>query len=268
MNNTKENLAMRFVKTKSLLGGAGIGTLGGLIGLGGAEFRLPFLVGVLRIDTLHAIIINLLISLVTVSFALIFRGVDERVVAEIPIVLNLLAGTLLGAWMGANYASRINKAKLQKLIFILLVFLSFVLLSHVFFAFEQGLDLGVWLQVLLGFVLGIGIGMISSLLGVAGGELLIPVIVLLYGVDIKLAGTLSLAISFPTLLIGIYKYHKNRRLQEVYVFKDILVFMAIGSIIGAFIGSLLVGIVSSVMLEVGLGVILLLSAYKIFKKDR
>lgn len=255
-----------FTKTKSFLGGASIGTLGGLIGLGGAEFRLPFLVGVLRIDTLHAIIINLLISLVTVSFALVFRGIGERVISEMPIVLNLLAGTLIGAWMGANYASRIDKARLQKLIFILLVFLSFVLLSHVFLDFDEGLHLGMWPQVTLGFVLGIGIGMISSLLGVAGGELLIPVIVLLYGVDIKLAGTLSLAISFPTLLIGIYKYHKNRRLHEVYTFKEILVFMALGSIIGAFLGSLLVGIVSSEVLEIGLGIILLLSAYKIFKK--
>lgn len=259
---------MRFVKTKSFLGGAGIGTLGGLIGLGGAEFRLPFLVGVLRIDTLHAIIVNLLISLVTVSFALMFRGIDERVMGEIPIVLNLLAGTLIGAWIGANYASRINTAKLKNLIFILLVFLSFLLLSHLFFAFEEGLDLGVWLQVVLGFLLGIGIGMISSLLGVAGGELLIPVIVLLYGADIKLAGTLSLMISFPTLLIGIYKYYQNKRLHEVFIFKDILIFMAIGSIMGAFIGSLLVWIVSSAILEVGLGVILLLSAYKIFKKER
>jgi len=255
-----------FTKTKSFLGGASIGTLGGLIGLGGAEFRLPFLVGVLRIDTLHAIMINLLISLVTVSFSLLFRGIDERVLGEMPIVLNLLAGTLIGAWLGANYASRIDKTRLKKLIFILLVFLSFVLLSHVFFAFDEGLRLGMWMQISLGFILGIGIGMISSLLGVAGGELLIPVIVLLYGVDIKLAGTLSLAISFPTLLIGIYKYHKNRRLQEVYGFKEVLVFMAIGSIIGAFLGSLFVGIVPSSALEIGLGIILLLSAYKIFKK--
>lgn len=30
------------MKFKSFLGGTSIGTLGGLIGLGGAEFRLPF----------------------------------------------------------------------------------------------------------------------------------------------------------------------------------------------------------------------------------
>jgi uncharacterized membrane protein YfcA len=39
-------------------------------------------------------------------------------------------------------------------------------------------------------------------MGVAGGELLIPTIVLLYGIDIKLAGSLSLAVSLPTMLVA------------------------------------------------------------------
>lgn len=44
----------------ALLWGALIAVLGGLIGLGGAEFRLPDLVGVFRFRTLQAIVINLL----------------------------------------------------------------------------------------------------------------------------------------------------------------------------------------------------------------
>ena len=39
-------------------------------------------------------------------------------------------------------------------------------------------------------------------MGVAGGELLIPTIVLLYGVDIKIGGSLSLVASLPTTLIA------------------------------------------------------------------
>ena len=40
----------------------------------------------------------------------------------------------------------------------------------------------------------------ASLLGVAGGELLIPTLVLLFGLDLKLAGSVSLAISFRRCL--------------------------------------------------------------------
>lgn len=50
-----------------------IGTLSGLIGLGDAEFRLPVLAGIFRFRLLDAIVINLLVSLVTVVFSLIFR---------------------------------------------------------------------------------------------------------------------------------------------------------------------------------------------------
>jgi hypothetical protein len=41
--------------------------LGGLIGLGGAEFRLPVLVGLFRLQTLEAIIFNQAMSLVVVA---------------------------------------------------------------------------------------------------------------------------------------------------------------------------------------------------------
>lgn len=51
-----------------------IGLLGGLIGLGGAEFRLPVLVGFFRYPVLRAIMVNLMVSLVTVTFSLGFRG--------------------------------------------------------------------------------------------------------------------------------------------------------------------------------------------------
>lgn len=53
--------------------GSLVGVLGGLIGLGGAEFRLPVLVSIFNYRTLQAIIINLLVSLVTVIFSLIFQ---------------------------------------------------------------------------------------------------------------------------------------------------------------------------------------------------
>ena len=46
-------------------------------------------------------------------------------------------------------------------------------------------------------------------MGVAGGELLIPTIVLLYGADIKLAGSLSLAVSLPTMLVAFARYSRD-----------------------------------------------------------
>lgn len=79
--------------------GAVVAVLGGLIGLGGAEFRLPVLLSVFRL-LLLAVIANLVLSLVTVSFSLVFRagltGIDAVLVHGVA-VLPLLAGSLVGA---------------------------------------------------------------------------------------------------------------------------------------------------------------------------
>jgi len=89
--------------------GALIGTLGGPIGLGGAEFRLPLLIGMFRFAALEAVILNEARSLVVVASGLPFRAAavpPGAVAAEWPIVLNLLTGNLLGAWAGAGRATR------------------------------------------------------------------------------------------------------------------------------------------------------------------
>eukprot|EP01038_Epipyxis_sp_PR26KG_P003934 gene3934-5644_t len=94
---------------QALLAGAAVGALGGLIGLGGAEFRLPLLIGLFGFAALAAVIMNKAMSLIVVASALVFRlrsvPVDEMLV-HWPIVVNLLAGSLLGAWWGASWATQ------------------------------------------------------------------------------------------------------------------------------------------------------------------
>ena len=83
-----------------------IGTLGGLIGLGGAEFRLPVLISLFRFRGLEAVILNKATSLVVVATALPFRAGTvpfSAVGANWPIIVNLLAGSLAGAWVGAGW---------------------------------------------------------------------------------------------------------------------------------------------------------------------
>jgi hypothetical protein len=72
-----------------------------------------------------------------------------------------------------------------------------------------GLDADGW-QGLAGLVAGVGIGAVAALMGVAGGELLIPTILLLYAVDVKVAGSLSLAVSLPTMLVAFARYRRDR----------------------------------------------------------
>lgn len=102
-------------KTAAFGSGAIIGTLGGLIGLGGAEFRLPLLISLFRFRGLEAVILNKATSLVVVATALPFRASTisfAEIGAQWPIIVNLLAGSLLGAYAGAGMgdASQIGDA--------------------------------------------------------------------------------------------------------------------------------------------------------------
>jgi uncharacterized membrane protein YfcA len=57
-----------------------------------------------------------------------------------------------------------------------------------------------------GAALGTGIGLVSSVLGVAGGELLIPALIFIFGVDIKAAGSASILISLAVVVMGLWRY--------------------------------------------------------------
>jgi uncharacterized protein len=106
-------------KSGAFGGGALIGSLGGLIGLGGAEFRLPLLIGVFQFAALEAVILNKAVSLVVVATALPFRALTVpwgEVAAHWSVIADLLAGSLLGAWFGAGWAFRLREGAAPNLL--------------------------------------------------------------------------------------------------------------------------------------------------------
>ena len=243
-----------------------IGTLGGLIGLGGAEFRLPLLIGVFRFGALDAVILNKAMSLVVVASALPFRADAVPlglVAAHWTIVINLLCGSLVGAWLGAGWATRLDSLSLYRIISVLLVVIAAILLfGHDASSRGPLLD-GAWLAA-AGVVLGLVIGIVASLLGVAGGELLIPTLVLVFGLDIKLAGSLALAVSLPTMLAGFVRYSQDRSFAVLGRNRSFVLIMAGGSILGSFIGGRLLGIIPDGVLLPMLAAILAVSAVKVW----
>ena len=248
--------------------GAVIGVLGGLIGLGGAEFRLPLLIGMFRFAALEAVILNKAMSLVVVSSALPFRAATVplgEIADHWTVIVNLLAGSLIGAWLAAGWATRLGSGNLYKIIAALLVLIAAALVfGHDATATGQPLFDGAVL-VVAGAVTGFLIGVVSALLGVAGGELLIPTLVLLFGADIKLAGSLSLAVSLPTMLVGFARYSADRSFSVLGRNWQFVIIMAAGSVLGSFIGGQLLGLVPSQLLLPGLALILLISAFKIWR---
>lgn len=248
-------------------GGAAIGSLGGLIGLGGAEFRLPLLIGLFGFGALEAVILNKAMSLIVVASALPFRTADvplRELAAHADVIGTLLSGSLIGAWHGASWASQLQSKSLYRVIALALLGIATALLgAHD--ASAAAAWLTGWQQTAVGCIAGYGIGIVAALLGVAGGELLIPTIVLLFGVDIKIAGSLSLAISLPTMLAGFGRYSSHHSFAVLGRQKVFITLMAAGSIAGAFVGGQLLPYVAVNTLLPMLAAILLVSAFKIWR---
>lgn len=236
--------------------------------MGGAEFRLPLLIGLFRFAAIEAVIVNKASSLVVVAAALPFRAATvplSEVLSNWPAILNLLAGSLLGAWFGAGWAIQLKPTTLYRVIAVLLVVIAAVLVfGHDPTGAPEPLLEGAVL-VMAGIATGFAIGMVASLLGVAGGELLIPTLVLLFGADIKLAGSLSLAVSLPTMLVGFARYSRDSSFAVLRENRAFVAVMAAGSIAGAFVGGMLLGIVPNFLLLPCLAAILIISAIKVWQ---
>ncbi|WP_254069698.1 sulfite exporter TauE/SafE family protein [Pimelobacter simplex] len=180
------------------------------------------------------------------------------------IVANLLAGTLVGAWTAAGWATRMQSRTLHRTLALLLVVIA-VVLTTTHYVDLGNLDLPSSTRAMVGVVAGVLIGMVAAFMGVAGGELLIPTIILLFGADIRLAGSLSLMVSLPTMLVAFTRYSRDSSFAVLRQNLRFVALMGAGSITGALAGGALLPYVAGPALIGALSLILLASAAKVWR---
>jgi uncharacterized membrane protein YfcA len=244
-----------------------IGGLGGLIGLGGGEFRLPVLMYALGFDAKSAIPLNLVVSLVTLAFSMLVRSravSADAILPYLPDVIGLATGGLLSAYYGAQLVQGLADKRLVQTVGVLLAGVGVLMLVETAHPFNYAavLPASPTIHVAAGLALGIGIGFVSSMLGVAGGELLIPTLMFIFGADIRTAGSASILISLGVVLMGIWRYWRLAAIPTGGGIKRITSAMAAGSIIGAAAGGLAVGYAPVDVLKVTLGCVLIAAAAK------
>ena len=245
----EDKLGTREGVTASVGYGGIIGLLAGLVGLGGAEERMPFMLYYLRLSMEEMITANLLISFGVSSLNLAVRlqsGVWSNV--SIYPTLAMIVGSIPGAYVGASLSHRVSKQALKRFIAILFS----IVIARVLYAIIVGgtsPQTGIsTFDLALSLLGGVGVGIISGSVGVAGGEYRIPFLTYLIGLSLKIAGTASQLVSLPTIVVAIWR-HKRLGFWTRPSLKTAAI-LGIPSVIGAAISGFLVAGLATTYIEI------------------
>lgn len=100
---------------------------------------------------------------------------------------------------------------------------------------------------------GLGIGVLSGLLGIGGGSFLVPILTGFFAIDQHMAHGTSLAVVIPTSVVGasVYAYHGT---MDVVLAAQ----LAVGGVIGAAVGARIMKRIPAAQLRRIFGIMLVL----------
>lgn len=104
---------------------------------------------------------------------------------------------------------------------------------------------------------GLVVGVITGLVGVGGGFLIIPALVLFGGLKMRIAIGTSLTIISAKSFIGFYKYLDVLRAEKLNIDWELLAIFTVIGIVGSLVGGRLSKVVPQKMLKKGFGVFLI-----------
>lgn len=118
---------------------------------------------------------------------------------------------------------------------------------------------------IIGLILvGVAAGMLSGLVGIGGGLLIVPCLVLIFGFAQKEAQGTSLALlSIPVTLVAAYTYHKGGHVDW-----KVAMILAIGFIIGGYFGGKIVLNIETAVIKKIFAVALIAVAFKYLFFDK
>lgn len=189
--------------------GGAAGLLSGLFGVGGGLVLVPGMVLALGLSQHQAHASSLAAIVVTAPAALAGFAIAGNVaLAEAALIS---AGAVVGAVAGADAMRRLSEARLRQAfaLFILLIAVRLIVGA------VTGSDIDAvppdlsWLVGIGYATLGVGSGLLAALMGVGGGIILVPALVLLFSFDQHLAEGTSLAIIIPTALVAAWRHGRS-----------------------------------------------------------
>lgn len=252
-----------------LLLGVPLGVLCGVLGLSGTEYRAPILRAFFRYPAERIVPFNLTISVMTLGGAIIGREPSTSAALLRPHAVelsSLVLGALMGVYIAGRFLARVPALAVERWTLSALMIVGTAMVCVEMLPMPlPSLPADPAIRVAVGAALGILIGAVSSIRSISGGELLIPALVLAFGVDIKVAGSASACVSFPIVLAGLIRHARRQAYAAEREYRELVVPMGVGSALGAVTGGYLVARISTFWLTVALGAVLIASAVRGFQ---
>mgnify|MGYP001825798165 FL=1 len=188
-----------------LLTGAAAGLSAGLLGIGGGLIIVPILFFIFshqQIASEHVMHMALATSLATIIVTSLSsaRAHHKRGAVLWPIVFDLSPGIIIGAWLGAMFASALTSNTLRPVFGVFELLVAIHLLAN----YKPGTHT-TSINRTKSITGGIVIGGISSIVGIGGGTLTVPFL-LWHNISIRNAVASSAACGFPIAVAGTVTY--------------------------------------------------------------
>ena len=196
-----------------------------IAGVGSAFIVIPTFYW-LGIPLTEAMAIGLLLNAVSMAFAsanyIRYRLVVFR--AAVPVILLAVVFSPLGAYSTRYFSKNV-------LILLFVLFLVFAATMMLFYKPRKRTEAAPGRELATGVGLGIGAGYLGGLLGVGGGNFIVPALVWL-GFDPKKASATTAFIVIFSSLSGFFGHAATKAMNW-----NLLAFAAVGSVAGALLGS-------------------------------
>jgi len=201
------------------------------VGLGGGAITIPFMVDILKVDQHKAHGTNLVTIVFTGMAGAIMYGLEGN--TSLTAAVLLAAPAIFTTRAGCHFANSLPEWKLKRSFGYFIVFVSLLLLAKAHLPRIQGMETGG--PAVVGLLLtGVVLGFLSGMLGVGGGVIMVPAMVLLTGFTQHMAQGTSLLAMVPIGSVGAYTHWKLGNVKT-----NILAGMISGILIGACIGGTL-----------------------------
>ncbi|WP_460180942.1 sulfite exporter TauE/SafE family protein [Thermodesulfovibrio sp. TK110] len=245
----------------SLWIGVVAGCFGGLVGVGGGVVMIPLMVAVLRL-TQHK-------AHGTSLFALVFTGITGAITYGIKGSVDVFASLILAltaiftARAGARFAHSLREWKLKRSFGAFLIFAALILVAKPYLTELYHFEITGIAKIITLLIIGIFAGFLAGMMGIGGGTVMVPALVIILNYGQHIAQGTSLLCMVPAGAVGAYTHLKLGN-----VIKKLLPGLVSGIIVGTYIGSNIAHALADAYLRVIFALIIIWTGIRFLKTPK